>query len=264
MTRRIRLTVEYDGTAYAGWQRQINAMSVQQRREEAIEKLTGVATGVTGASRTDAGVHALGQVAHFDTSSRIPGEKFCFALNTVLPPDIRVSASEETRPDFHARFDANGKLYRYLIHNHAHASALGRNTHAHAIYPLDEYLMHEEAQLAVGTHDFAAFAASGSIVKDTVRTIYEARVLRNECEVEFLVRGSGFLYNMVRILAGTLIAVGGGKMEPGAIARAIESKSRLDLGVTAPAQGLTLLRVYYDDDPPEANSEEDRPFFDLL
>ena len=221
-------------------------------------------TGVTGASRTDAGVHALGQVAHFDTSSRIPGDKFCFALNTVLPEDIRVSASCDTRPDFHARFDAQGKLYRYLIHNHAHASAIGRNTHAHAIYPLDEDMMHEEAQAAVGAHDFAAFAASGSVVKDTVRTIHEARVLRDGSEVEFLVRGNGFLYNMVRILAGTLIAVGGGKLAPGAINRALESKNRLDLGVTAPACGLTLMRVYYEDDPPEENPGEDWPFFELL
>ena len=264
MTRRIRLTVEYDGTAYSGWQRQLNAMSVQQRLEEAIKKLTGEETNVTGASRTDAGVHALGQVAHFDTASRIPGDKFCFALNTMLPDDIRVSASCETQPDFHARFHAAGKLYRYLIHNHAHASAIGRTTHAHAIYPLDEELMHEEAQAAVGTHDFAAFAASGSIVKDTVRTIYEARVLRDGDEVEFLVRGNGFLYNMVRILAGTLISVGSGKLEPGAIARALQSKNRLDLGVTAPAHGLTLMRVYYDDDPPEGEPGEDWPFGGML
>jgi tRNA pseudouridine38-40 synthase len=264
MTRRIRLTVEYDGTAYAGWQRQLNAVSVQQRLEEAIRKLTGEELSVTGASRTDAGVHALGQVVHFDTTSRIPGDKFCFALNTVLPDDIRVSASMETRPDFHARFDAEGKLYRYLIHNHAHASAIGRNTHAHAIYPLDEALMHEEAQAAVGTHDFAAFAASGSIVKDTVRTIHEARVLRNDTEIEFLVRGNGFLYNMVRILAGTLIAVGSGKLEPGAIHRALASKNRLDLGVTAPARGLTLMRVYYEDDPPEEGPGEDWPFSGML
>lgn len=258
MTRRIRLTVEYDGTAYAGWQRQLNAQSVQQRLEEAIRRLTGEEVNVTGASRTDAGVHALGQVAHFDTASRIPGDKFSFALNTVLPEDIRVSASRETRPDFHARFDAKGKLYRYLIHNHPHASAIGRNTHAHAIYPLDEALMHEEAQRAVGTHDFAAFAASGSIVKDTVRTIHEARVLRSGNEVEFLVRGDGFLYNMVRILAGTLIAVGSGKLEPGAISRALRSGNRLDLGVTAPARGLTLMRVYYDDDPPEESPETEK------
>ncbi len=264
MTRRIRMTVEYDGTAYAGWQRQINAMSVQQRLEEALSKLTGEETGVTGASRTDAGVHALGQVVHFDTASRIPGDKFSFALNTMLPPDIRVRASQETRPGFHARFDARGKLYRYLIHNHAHAPAIGRNTHAHAIYPLDEEAMHEEAQFAVGTHDFKAFAASGSIVKDTVRTIHEARVLRDGDEVELLVRGSGFLYNMVRILAGTLIDVGGGKRAPGAVARAIESGNRLDLGPTAPAHGLTLMRVYYDDDADEAEPEDDWPFSGFL
>jgi tRNA pseudouridine38-40 synthase len=256
MTRRIRMTVEYDGTAYAGWQRQINAISVQQRLEEALQKLTGEETGVTGASRTDAGVHALGQVVHFDTQSRIPGEKFSYALNTMLPPDIRVRVSEETRADFHARFDAKGKLYRYLIHNHAHAPAIGRNTHAHAIYPLNEEAMHEEAQCAVGTHDFRAFAASGSIVKDTVRTVYEARVLRDGDEVEVLVRGGGFLYNMVRILAGTLIDVGGGKRPPGAVARAIESCNRLDLGPTAPAHGLTLMRVYYDDDPAEDAPED--------
>ncbi len=263
MKRRIRLTVEYDGTAYAGWQRQLNAVSVQQRLEEALSKLTGEAVTVAGASRTDAGVHALGQVAHFDTVSRIPGEKFSFALNTMLPPDIRVSASREAPPDFHARFDARGKLYRYLIHNHAHAPAIGRNTHAHVAYPLDEFLMHEEAQGAVGTHDFAAFAASGSIVKDTVRTVYEARVLRNENELELLVRGSGFLYNMVRILAGTLIGVGGGKLAPGAVSRAIESKNRLDLGVTAPACGLTLMRVYYEDDPAQAGLETLDAFFNL-
>lgn len=260
MTRRIRLTVEYDGTAYSGWQRQLNAISVQQRLEEAVAKLTGEAVSLTGASRTDAGVHALGQVAHFDTTSRIPGDKFAFALNTMLPPDIRVSSSFETRPDFHARFDAKGKLYRYLIHNHPHASALGRNTHAHAIYPLDEYLMHEEAQSLTGTHDFAAFAASGSIVKDTVRTVYEARVLRDGCEVELLIRGDGFLYNMVRIIAGTLIAVGSGKLAPGAFKRAIKSGNRLDLGPTAPACGLTLMRVYYNDDPSEEAAQDGFPF----
>lgn len=260
MTRRIRLTVEYDGTAYAGWQRQLNAVGVQQRLEEAVFKLTGEQASVTGASRTDAGVHALGQAAHFDTASRIPEDKFSFALNTALPPDIRVSASGETRPDFHARFHAAGKLYRYRIHNAAHACAIGRNTHAHAIYPLDEVLMREEAQSAVGTHDFAAFAASGSVVRDTVRTLHEARVLRSGNEVEILVRGNGFLYNMARILAGTLIAVGGGKLAPGAVARALQSGNRLDLGATAPAHGLTLMRVYYFGEPPE----DDRTPFPFL
>jgi tRNA pseudouridine38-40 synthase len=251
MKRRIRLTVEYDGAGYAGWQRQKNAMSVQQRLEEALGRLTGQQAVLTGASRTDAGVHALGQVAHFDTLSRIPGEKFSFALNAMLPADIRVRASQDVPGDFHARFDARGKLYRYLVHNSAHASAIGRNTCAHVAYPLDDGLMRREAALAVGRHDFAAFAASGSIVKDTVRTLRDVRVVRTGCEVAFFVQGDGFLYNMVRILAGTLIAVGSGKLETGAIARALKSGSRLDLGPTAPARGLTLMRVYYEGDAPE-------------
>jgi tRNA pseudouridine38-40 synthase len=259
MTRRVRLTVGYDGTGYSGWQRQINAPSVQRRLEDALGRLTGETICVTGASRTDAGVHAAGQVAHFDTHSKIPGDKFCFALNTMLPSDIRVSASGDAPEGFHARFSACGKLYRYLIHNHAHASAIGRNTHAHVIRPLDALAMHEEALSAIGTHDFAAFAASGSIVKDTVRTVFEARVMRSENEVELLVRGDGFLYNMVRILAGTLIAVGSQKLAPGAIARAIDSGCRLDLGPTAPAHGLTLMKVYY----PEERPEDPFPAFPL-
>lgn len=250
--RRIRLIVEYDGTDYSGWQRQENAMSVQQRLEEALSRLLGERITVIGASRTDAGVHALYQVAAFDAKCGIPAEKFAFALNTMLPADIRVSRSEECSADFHARYQAQGKIYRYLIDNAPHASALGRRTHAHAIYPLDVSIMDEEAQSMVGTHDFAAFAASGSIVKDTVRTIYACRVVRSGREVALLVYGNGFLYNMVRILAGTLLQVGSGKLERGAIARAIETGDRLALGVTAPPQGLTLMRVFYPEDACEA------------
>lgn len=246
--RRVRLTVEYDGTNYSGWQRQENAMSVQQRLEEALSKLLQKKITVTGASRTDAGVHALGQTVHFDTDSGIPNEKFAYALNTMLPDDIRVRRSEGAANDFHARFHAHGKIYRYLIYNSHHASALGRNTHAHVMYPLDVEKMDCEAQAIVGTHDFAAFAASGSVAKDTVRTIYACRVVREGNEVALLVHGSGFLYNMVRILAGTLIQVGCGKLEEGAIERALDGKSRLSLGVTAPPQGLTLMRVFYPDD----------------
>lgn len=248
MTRRIKLIVEYDGTNYAGWQRQINAPTVQQVLEERLAKLTGAPVSLTGASRTDAGVHALGQTAHFDTQCRIPGEKFSFALNTMLPADVRVRRSMDVPGDFHARFQARGKTYRYLIHNAPHASALGRNTHAHVIYPLDLDRMRREARAALGAHDFAAFAASGSIVKDTVRTVTDIQIARGEGdgeEIRMLVSGDGFLYNMVRILAGTLIAVGGGKLPPGAVERALQSKSRLDLGPTAPACGLTLMEVHY-------------------
>lgn len=247
--RRIHLIVEYDGTNYAGWQRQANAMTVQEQLEIAIQKLTGEHVNVSGASRTDAGVHALGQSAHFDTGSRIPADKFSFALNTMLPPDIRVVRSEEVSPDFHSRFSGRGKRYRYLIHAAPHASALGRLTHAHVIYPLDIERMRAEAAELIGTHDFAAFAASASVVKDTVRTIWRADIRRNGAEIELIVEGNGFLYNMVRIIAGTLIGVGSGKLEPGAIRRAIASGDRLDLGITAPAKGLTLMEVFYEERP---------------
>ena len=250
--RKIHLIVEYDGTNYAGWQRQSNAITVQEWLEKAVKKLTGETVCVHGASRTDAGVHALGQSAHFETKSRIPADKFSFALNTILPPDIRVSKSEEVGEDFHSRFSGKGKRYRYLFYAAPHAGALNRRTHAHVIYPLDVNKMAAEAQDLVGTHEFGAFAASGSVVKDTVRKIYRAEVTANGPEIQLIVEGNGFLYNMVRIIAGTLIGVGSGKIEPGAFKRAIESGSRLDLGITAPAHGLTLMEVFYDENRGES------------
>lgn len=246
--RRIQLIIEYDGTNYAGWQRQENAMAVQQVVEEKLRKLTKEHIVIHGASRTDAGVHAMGQSAHFDTACRIPAEKFSYALNTMLPLDVRIRYSREVPESFHARFSTRGKRYRYLFHAQPHASAIHRLTRAHIIYPLDIDLMQREAQSLVGTHDFAAYAASGSVVKDTVRTIYRADVTREGDEVKLIVEGSGFLYNMVRIIAGTLVGVGSGKLEPGAFAKAIETGNRLDLGVTAPAHGLTLMEVFYDPD----------------
>ncbi len=256
--RRIRLVIEYDGTDYAGWQRQSNAMTVQEKVERAVERLTGAYSVVTGASRTDAGVHALGQTAHFDTSSRIPAEKFAFALNTLLPPDIRVTRSDEADARFHARFDAMGKIYRYQFFQGPHHSALLRRTHAHSIYPLNAEAMDRESRALIGTHDFAAFAASGSVAKDTIRTMRQARVVARGHEVTLLIYGGGFLYNMVRIAAGTLAMVGSGRLAPGAIERALEDKSRLTLGVTAPPQGLTLVRVFYADDVTEADACFDR------
>ena len=243
--RRIHLTVEYDGTNYAGWQRQSNALAVQQVIEEALARLTGERVVLHGASRTDAGVHALGQCAHFDTDSRIPGEKFSYAVNTMLPPDIRIRHSQEVPEGFHARFSARGKRYRYLFYDAPHAGALNRLTHAHSIYPLDDRRMRREALTLLGTHDFAAFAASGSVVRDTVRTLWRADVTRNGNDVMLIVEGNGFLYNMVRIIAGTLRDIGSGKLESGALARAIDTGNRLDLGVTAPAHGLTLMEVFY-------------------
>ena len=246
--KRFMLTVEYDGTDYCGWQRQINGPSVQQELEEALSRLTGENISVTGSSRTDAGVHAMGLRAHFDSATRIPAEKIAFALNTMLPPDIRIRESGAAPEGFHARYSARGKVYRYSFFNSRHDCAIGRQYAAHVPLEMDVSLMDEEAQSLVGTHDFAAFAASGSVVKSTVRTIYRVQVKRNGDHVTLFVLGDGFLYNMVRIIAGTLMEVGTGKREPGAIRAAIETGDRLALGQTAPAKGLTLMRVLYGGD----------------
>ncbi len=244
--RRIHLTISYDGTAYAGWQRQINAPSVQQALERALHSLTDEDACVTGASRTDAGVHALGQAAHFDTRSNIPPEKFCFALNTRLPDDIRVTASRLVPPAFHARYGARGKTYRYQIHNSPHASALYREQRAHVALPLDVDAMRRAAQSVVGEHDFRAFAAAGGQAKTTVRDIQLVEIVRQNELIEMTVMGRSFLYNMVRILAGSLIYVGIGKLPEDALARALVTGDRLDLGITAPAHGLTLMEVQYE------------------
>lgn len=244
--RRMLLTVSYDGTAYAGWQRQQNAVAVQQRLEEALWKLTGEAMAVTGASRTDAGVHALGQRAHFDTRSRIPPDKYPYALNTCLPRDIRVLRGEEVPAGFHARFDAKGKRYTYRIHNAPHASALGRNLCTHVPLPLDVEAMDACLPQLLGTHDFAAFQAAGGTAKTTVRTITEARLCQNGEELTLILRGDAFLYNMVRIIAGTLVEVGLHKRSGSPFLEAFATRSRLTLGVTAPARGLELTEVFYE------------------
>lgn len=244
-TRRVLLTVSYDGTAYAGWQRQLNAMAVQQKLEEALRKLTGERITVTGASRTDAGVHALGQRAHFDTASRIPAERFPYALNTCLPADIRVTEGREVSGTFHARFDAKGKEYVYRIHNAPHASALCRHLTAHVPVPLDAPAMRRALPALLGTHDFAAFQASGGTAKTTVRTLTQAALHFGEDELVLTVRGNAFLYNMVRVIAGTLIEVGKGKLAEDCFLHALTTGDRLTLGPTAPACGLTLMRVFY-------------------
>ena len=242
---RIQLILEYDGTGYAGWQRQNNALTVQEVLERALFKLTGSDIRVLGASRTDAGVHAYGQSVHFDSFNSIPPEKYSYALNTILPDDVRVVASRRVAESFHARFSACGKRYQYSIWDGNHAPAINRNTMEHSIYALDEKLMSDEAGYLIGRHDFAAFAASGSAVRDTFREIYSAGVARNGKRLTLDISGTGFLYNMVRIIAGTLMSVGSGKLEPGAIKRAIESGNRLDLGPTAAAKGLALMEVFY-------------------
>ena len=244
---RIKLIVEYDGTNYAGWQRQINGLSVQQALEIAFEKASGEKTAIHGAGRTDAGVHAEAQVAHLDTHCTIPPEKICYALNMQLPPDIRVKHSELVDDDFHARFCAKGKTYRYTIYNSTHAPAICRLTAAHVRGNLDIAAMREAAAYVCGTHDFACFCAGGSEVKDTVREVYSLTVTHAPPFYYIDVTGSGFLYHMVRIIAGTLIEIGLGKRRPGCMPDILSGCTRA--GATAPAKGLTLKTVYYS--PPD-------------
>lgn len=246
--KRILLTVSYDGTAYVGWQYQDNGPSIQDEIEKALQKALGTFVRVTGASRTDAGVHALGQRAHFDTCSSIPPEKYPFVLNRYLPEDIRVTEARQVPEDFHARFQAVGKMYTYRIHNAPHASAILRNCTAHVPVWLDEEAMRRCARPLIGTHDFIAFCAAGGQAKTSVRTIDFFDAQRQDTEVTLRVHGNGFLYNMVRIIAGTLIDVGHGRLPEDCITRALESKNRLDLGVTAPACGLELTKVEYEFD----------------
>ena len=241
--KRILLTVEYDGTAYAGWQRQINGLAVQQVLEEALACACGHPVTVTGSSRTDAGVHALMQMVHFDTDSTIPPEKYPFVLNNILPPDIRVQAGREVPAGFHARFLSSGKTYTYRILNRRHAGALQRNLCWHVPVSLDINSMKKAVSDLVGTHDFRAFEASGGTAKSTVRTLDRAELDADNGNITIIVSGNAFLYNMVRIIAGTLVEIGLGKLQPDAFRRAFESGSRLDLGMTAPPSGLELTEV---------------------
>lgn len=265
--KRILLTVEYDGSAYAGWQRQLNGIAVQQVLEEALAQGCGHPVTVTGSSRTDAGVHARMQMVHFDTDSTIPPDKYPFVLNNLLPPDIRVQAAREVPASFHARFLTSGKTYTYRILNSRHGSAILRATRWHVPVPLDVPAMQEALAFLPGTHDFAAFQAAGGTARTTVRTVDRAELEADGPELTLTVSGNAFLYNMVRIIAGTLVEVGLGKRGKDAFARAFVSLNRLDLGMTAPPCGLELTEVRYPDlaftDPDavrwhaDARSEED-------
>lgn len=243
--RRVLITLTYDGTAYAGWQRQKNGLAVQEVLEKALQKALGARTPITGASRTDAGVHALGQAAHFDTDAQIPPDKYPFVFNALLPSDIRVLTGRAVPPDFHARFSAIGKRYAYRVHNAPTASALLRNMSAHVPQRLDIQAMRAACETLPGTHDFAAFQAAGGTAKTTVRTLSAATLCLSGQDVLLRVEGDAFLYNMVRIIAGTLIDIGKGKRGADAFEAAFRTLSRLSLGATAPARGLLLDAVHY-------------------
>ena len=247
MSRRIRIITEYDGTAYVGWQLQDNGVSVQQKLNEALSAVTKEQIRVHGSGRTDSGVHARAQVAHFDTDARMPADKFAVAANMRLPRDVRVLYSEEAPPDFHARFSAKNKTYRYAVQTGPHADVFTRGTALHVHTPLDFERMRRSASDALGKHDFSAFMTSGSSIESTVRTITRSEWTREGAYLYYTVSANGFLYNMVRILAGTFLEIGSGKRPQDAVAHALISKNRADAGATAPAHGLTLLRVQYED-----------------
>ena len=245
--RRIGLVVAYDGTNYAGWQIQTNGVTVQGVLNETLSKLLGETIEVMGASRTDAGVHALGNVAVFDTESRIPGDKFSFALNQWLPEDIRIQLSEEVEPDFHPRYCDSEKTYEYRILNRKFPVPTERLYSYFYHYKLDVKKMQEATSYLIGRHDFASFCGAKAQVRSTIRTITGMEVWRDGDIVTIRVSGEGFLYNMVRILAGTLIEIGNGQYPPERMKDILEACDREAAGPTAPAHGLTLMGIrFYD------------------
>ena len=245
--RRIRLIISYYGTNYVGWQVQPNGISVQELLEKALFELTGETIRVEGSGRTDSGVHAKAQVAHFDTNARMSADKFAVAMNMHLPPDIRVLYSEECSSDFHARFSAKRKEYAYTVQLGPHADVFTRSTALHLHDSPDLKSMQEAAQAVLGTHNFKAFMCSGSSMENTVRTITKSEWLQSGKYLTYYAEGNGFLYNMVRILVGTMLEIGSGKRPVSCMRKALESGNRSDAGATAPAHGLCLVRVVYPD-----------------
>jgi len=243
----ILLTVAYDGTAYAGWQRQDNAVAVQQRLEEALSALIGRPITVNASSRTDAGVHALGQRAAFFTDDlRVPLDKLPRVINGLLPPDVSVTAAKPVPDDFNPRFHAAYKTYTYNTYYGPTPNPLLRRYSAYVPRPIDVEAMKTAAGMFTGRHDFAAFMATGGSAKTTVREIFACHVLETQPGlVALTVTGSGFLYNMVRIIAGTVLYVGLGKIAPGDIPGIILSCDRTKAGKTMPPEGLTLVEVAY-------------------
>ena len=251
--RNLKLVLTYDGTDFAGWQRQTNGLTVQQVLEEAIERVTGERAGVIGAGRTDAGVHALGQVANFHSGSRLSVAELQRALNAVLPPTVAVVEAEEVADDFHARYHATSKHYRYTIHNGPVRPVLDRNRVLHMRTRLNLTQMRLAARGLVGEHDFAAFARHAREQANTVRSIEELTIRRKGSRVLVDIIGSGFLYTMVRAIVGTLLEVGRGKLPAAAVADILEGRDRRRAGPTAPARGLCLVSVGYPEEEGEGH-----------
>lgn len=257
MERNILLTIQYDGTNFSGWQRQPNVRTVQGEIEAVLTKICAQPMQINGTSRTDAGVHALGQCASFKGEFGIPTDRIAKAANNMLAAsvgtprqcaDVRIVKVEEMPADFHARFDCKGKTYRYIIRHGCEADVFQRNYAYQLTEKLDAEAMREGAAHIVGNHDFACFQAAGGTPRETtVRTIFDLRVLEQSNDTIWIeVTGDGFLYNMVRIIVGTLVEIGQGKRTAASVAETISSQDRRNAGHTAPAEGLYLKEIYYD------------------
>lgn len=244
--RNIRLTIEYDGKEFNGWQKQPNKLNIQGTIEKALERITGEEIDLMASGRTDRGVHALGQVANFKTNSKLPIEKFPIAINSNMKSSIRIKDAEEVDERFHSRLSCKRKTYRYVINNSKYGSSIYRNLETHIPVKLNIDKMKEAVKYFEGEHDFKAFRASGTSSKSSVRTIYKAEIIERPDERIWIeLTGNGFLYNMVRIISGTLVDVGLGKIEPEEIKNIIESKDRQKAGKTLAPQGLFLVNVEY-------------------
>lgn len=244
--RNIKLTIEYDGKGFNGWQKQPNKLNIQGEIERAIYNITKEEVDLIGSGRTDAGVHALGQVANFKTNSEISIEKLPLAINSQLKNSIVIKEAEEVNERFHSRYNAKRKTYRYIINNSKCGTAIYRNLEYSYPFKLDAEKMKQASKYFEGEHDFKAFKSSGTSSKNSVRTIYKAIVKQEGEKIIIELTGNGFLYNMVRIISGTLLDVGLGKIRAEEIPEIIESKDRQRAGKTLPAQGLYLVEVKYD------------------
>ena len=243
--RNIKLIIEYDGTEYKGWQKQPNRLNIQGEIERAIENITGEKVELIASGRTDAGVHAIGQVANFKTNSKFPIERIPIAINSQVKNYIRIKNAEEVDENFHSRYNCKKKTYRYIIDNSPYGSAIYRNIVYHLPMKLDIKEMKRAIKYFEGEHDFKAFRSSGTSSKNSIRTIYKADLLIEGTTIGIELTGNGFLYNMVRIIAGTLVDVGLGKINADDIPKIIESKDRTKAGKTLPPQGLMLMQVDY-------------------
>ncbi|WP_079504239.1 tRNA pseudouridine(38-40) synthase TruA [Mesobacillus jeotgali] len=249
---RIKCTISYDGTGFSGYQVQPGKRTVQGELEKALEKLNkGTCIRVIASGRTDAGVHARGQVIHFDTKLEIEPSRWQIALNSLLPDDIAVSSVELAQPDFHARFDAIGKEYRYFLLLAKHRDPFQRNYAYQFPYELDYGAMRKAGRLLLGTHDFTSFCSAKTEVEDRVRTLREIDIYEENGLLVFRFTGDGFLYNMVRILVGTLLEVGTGRRDAGSMQELLENLDRTRAGKTAPGHGLYLWKVFYENKDPQ-------------